>query len=219
MLKVKLHVDDDIQEMTRKVLDSFRIHLTSVLKRAAQAVQRRCGEICDDMISNTEEYKQLLGGELLGELGVPNIEARLRNILTTIKSSVEVDATPVIVRGDVLECGLIVKMVRSDFMDILGLPDAEYNTEKGTNIPWLDWLLTQGDRIIVIGYDVEIARTAKQKAVSRTGLALMKRGSGWRVPPEFSGTLEDNFITRAFNVSELERLFLKIMEEEIVSRI
>jgi len=41
----------------------------------------------------------------------------------------------------------------------------------------------------------------------------MKLGSGFRVSPEFSGTIEDNFITRAFSKKEqeIQKIILRIL--------
>lgn len=219
MLTVVFYLGEDIEELEGRLLDTFRLHLNSVFKRAAGAVKRRMGEICESLIENTEEYKSLLSGELLGELGIPNVGPRLENILRTIKNSVDVETIPFMKVGDNLSGGIVVKMIKEDFQDILGLPDSHYETEKSTTINWLDWLLTQGDRIIVVGYDVLMPLKARQRGTSRTGLALMRPGSGWRIPSEFSGVLGDNFITRAFNVPEVKSIFLKVFEEEIVKRL
>lgn len=219
MFTITLVLGEDVETMQGKVLNAFTLHLNSVFKRAAGVVKRRMGEICESLIARTDEYKSLLSEQLLGELGIPNVDEKLSNILKTIKGSVDVETTPITRTGDTLSGGLVVKMIRSDFQDVIGLPDASYETEKGSTIPWLDWLLTQGDRIIVVGYDVKMPLSSRERAHSRTGLALMRPGTGWRVPPEFAGTLEDNFITRAFVPSEVERVFLKIFEEEILGRL
>ena len=68
-----------------------------------------------------------------------------------------------------------------------------YTTEKGTAIPWFEWLTTLGDAVIVREYDVESGFPSK----SRTGDKIMVRGKGWRVPPAYSGTETNNFVTRA----------------------
>ena len=41
----------------------------------------------------------------------------------------------------------------------------------------------------------------------------MRAGKAWRVPTEFSGTIEDNFITRAFSgrENELQNLMAKFL--------
>lgn len=220
MLALKLQLVDTVPDINSKILNAFRLKLNSVLKRAAPSIKRRIGDVCEQLIQRTGEYNSLLSGDLLGELGVPDIGRRLDEILDTIKNSCDVQFTPLMQVGGVLNGGLTIGMVRSDFLDILGLPEAAYVTSRGTDIPWLNWILTQGDRIIIMGYDVKIPlTTAAEKSKSRTGLALMTPGTGWRVPPAFSGTLSDNFITRAFIGSNVESLLLTIVEQEIVNRL
>lgn len=219
MANMTLTVVDSTDKMTEKVINAFRLHLNSVFKRAASSIQRRLGEVCESLITRSEEYNSLLSGQLLGELGVPEIRTKLDRILTTIKNSVTVEWTPIIRQGSELSGGLVFKMIRSDFLDIIGLPESYYLTEKGTTIPWLEWLIMEGDRIIIIGYDVKLNLTPKERSSSRTGLALMTHGSGWRVPPQWSGTVQDNFITRAFVHSEFERLLLEIVRQEIIGRL
>lgn len=220
MLTLKLVLKEDIPTINGRILNSFRLHLNSVFKRAAASIQKRIGDVCELLIKRAPEYQQLLTGELLGELGVPDVEGRLNAILRTIKSSCEVETTPLMLQaGGNLSGGLVIKMIQSDFLDILSLSEAEYITEKGVNIQWLDWLLTQGDRIIVMGYDIKLNLSPQEKHRSRTGLGLMERGSGWRVPPIYSGTQDDNFITRSFKLNEVEKLLLEIVEEEILLRL
>ncbi len=62
-------------------------------------------------------------------------------------------------------------------------------------LPWLKWLTTLGDAVIVRDYEVRAGFPDK----SRTGDKIMVKGSGWRVPPAHSGTPENNFLTRAID--------------------
>ena len=62
-------------------------------------------------------------------------------------------------------------------------------------MPWLDWLITEGDKPIVKGYKYV------NDVIGRSGQGIMKQqnGESWRVPPEFAGDINDNFITRALD--------------------
>ena len=81
--------------------------------------------------------------------------------------------------------------------------DGVQETEKGQMLPWLEWLTTLGDSVIVRDYEVKAGFPDR----SRTGDKIMVKGGGWRVPPEHSGTEENNFITRAIDESlpEIEK--------------
>lgn len=80
-----------------------------------------------------------------------------------------------------------------DFGNLLGLPEGHQLSEEGIDLHWLDWLLTKGDSIIVQGYFYD------PQGEGRSGGGTMKLGGTFRVPPEFSGTLDNNFITRVFD--------------------
>jgi hypothetical protein len=62
----------------------------------------------------------------------------------------------------------------------------------GGSLPWLEWLLTLGDTIIIGSFGVEYGPHG------RTGKAHMtKRARPFKVNSSFSGTIDNNFITRA----------------------
>jgi hypothetical protein len=203
------------QQIKDFVLEEVKEQLSKAFQSSVGPIKGRLQDLCSELIASTPAYASLIDGELLGELGVPNIKARLDAILNTIKNSLEVAYSPIVRRGNNLSGGLIISILKADFQDILQSSAAIYQTEKGQTIPWLDWLLTQGDRIIVLGYDVVFSSTIIEQLRSRTGKALMKPGSGWRLPPEFSGTIDDNVFTKAFDFDGIEDIILKIVEEEI----
>ena len=64
------------------------------------------------------------------------------------------------------------------------------------NIPWLDWLLTKGDQILISGFEFQPGSNLGR---SRAGRMVESPMGNWRISPEFAGTKSDNFITRAFD--------------------
>ena len=96
----------------------------------------------------------------------------------------------------------------SDFMNLLNLNSGNVTTEKGETINWLDWLLTAGDTAVVVGYRYE------PKSGGRSGGGIMIKGSFFRIPPQFSGTLENNFVTRALSGrdKEIEPIMARLFE-------
>lgn len=86
----------------------------------------------------------------------------------------------------------------ANFLNILNLNSGHVITEKGMDLHWLNWLIAKGDTVIVIGYEYE------PSDLGRSGSGTMTKGTSFRVPPQYSGTLEYNFIVRALSNREQE---------------
>ncbi len=137
---------------------------------------------------------ELIHGTLRQELGITENEAQsaTNDIAAIIANDIHVDVTKA---AD--EVTVTVQFVRGDYREILSLPVGTFTSEKnGQNIPWLEWLLLEGDNIIFTHHVQHFKRPLAQ---SRAGLALMIRGGTWRIPPMWSSSSEGgNIIERAF---------------------
>jgi hypothetical protein len=71
-----------------------------------------------------------------------------------------------------------------------------------------------GDSIVVNNYHVIYSLSQKQASFSRTGKALMAKRGNFRVDPAFSGTEDNNFITRAMEGIEDEIFDIVIKQIE-----
>ena len=93
--------------------------------------------------------------------------------------------------------------------NLLSLKKGHVTTAKGADLHWLSWLLERGQGVIVVGYNY----TPDTAPRGRSGGGTMGRGTAWRVPPQYAGTVNDNFVTRAFDGREkdIARLFSDIL--------
>jgi hypothetical protein len=82
--------------------------------------------------------------------------------------------------------------------NITSLASVSRITDKDTELKWLNWLLFQGDTVIILGYKYT------PSVNGRSGGGTMKSGGIFRIPPQFSGVASNNFITRAFKDREQE---------------
>jgi len=103
---------------------------------------------------------------------------------------------------------LTFSMQPSDFQNLLGLSAGHVTTEKGADLHWLKWLLVEGDSVVVSGYQYDAS------AIGRSGVGGMVRGGSFRVPPQYSGTISNNFVTRAFagKQSEIEKILSEVLK-------
>ena len=120
--------------------------------------------------------------------GVPDIA--IEGIIQALIQSVNVIFQKVTVKG-----GGIQFVIRGDVIrEILSIPQGTIITEKGRPLNWLEWLLTRGNEAVISGYRYVAGPRG------RSGGGVMIGGSSFRVEPtSFAGTVDNNFVTRAFS--------------------
>jgi hypothetical protein len=169
-------------EISRRILKSLAKSLNDAAMSALPEIIQQIKKIVKAKIEGSREYGELKGGRLQGELGVPNSPSRLSTI------------TEIWITG-----GFSIGMIKKDWSDVLSSPESSYITDKGKNIPWLEWLLIAGDKTIIDDY--VFSPNITEGARSRTGLGIMKQAvkRRWRVPSEYAGTTQNNFVTRSLD--------------------
>ena len=164
-------------------------------------------------IVSSPEYSSILGGGLRYQFGIPNPMQKLEGILNIWVSNVLVTYTPpVVISGGRIKSGIIIEMIKSDYSDVLGTDYALVEDKRrGYSLPWLKWLLLDGSYTLVRNHQVILGSNPR----SRTGLAVMRPSSdSWGVPRRFSGTMNDNWITRSLDLSQnvINNFIIKVME-------
>lgn len=154
------------------------------------------------LFETSETFKEMTTAlsNLNVEIGIPAPEATQRwlAIFDMLANQIEVRVNKMRVVGSGIDGGIICQMIKSDFEEIINSSFGQYVTEKGFNLPWQKWLLIDGDNIVISDHHVAFVNPLKPSKYffSRTGGAIMVKRGSWQVPTEYSGTLEDNWITR-----------------------
>lgn len=105
--------------------------------------------------------------------------------------------------------------VRSDYSDVLTLPEAVFVSSNMNNnqtvVEWLNWLLLVGTVPVIIGYEFKQGNYPQ----SRTGVGIMIRqqGGGWSVPREVAGVAGNNFVTET--AERLETQIGAVIQREL----
>ncbi len=175
------------------VVRALAAHLHLKLHRAVAGIRNSLAASIEAAIVRSPEYSSLLGGRLQAELGVADPVSAMNRIIKAIQDGIQVLVDPVYATGTRLNGGLTIKVLRGDFSEVLDLDVASYRSEGGHQIDWLFWLLKSGDELIIGDYSFFPGGSKR----SRTGLGVMARGGAWKVPAEFSGRENDNWLTRA----------------------
>ena len=192
--------------ITLKVLESNNFLVKEINKAIAAQLNDRISKnknkaikqlrnIIPSWISSSPEIQSLneegVQFSLNAQFGLPDGQAAAATsaIIASVADSIQVNFRKV---PDNLRVTLEFAIQPVSFTNLLSIPEGTVITQtNGTPLPWMDWLLNLGSTIIVAGY------TYVPELEGRSGGGTMNAGFGWRVPPQFAGTPDDNFITRA----------------------
>lgn len=212
-----LNLQESDGVIAKRAMLQIATSINNAIRGALPIIGTKVKGLVSGAIQSSPEYNSLLGGTLQGELGVPQSATRLQAILDIWLNSLRVSRIPVKLTGSQLSGGFSISMIRQNWSDVLSTPEASYTTSKGQVINWLEWLLIAGDSTIVTQYNFtpKITRGAQ----SRTGLGIMRSNpkGKWHVPREFSGTAQNNFVTRS--LEKVIPLIIKVMQVEFEKRI
>lgn len=208
-MRVNVKVVETIPELEKRLRKALDDSLNMATTRAAKPIENKIRSLIRTALEATPEYLSLSSGKLKHEFGLPDGANKIRNIVDIWVNNITVTPKTVKLSRGTTKNMLEISAVRSDYGDVLSAPEATQVTEKGAMLPWLNWLLLQGDRIIIRDYIVAPGPGRAGELVMRA----TERGR-WRVPPEFAGTARNNFVTRA--IDSVSSKFTKIIEREIV---
>jgi len=211
---ISINLVETTKQITKKILIEIRDQLRKIFPITLPRLQLKTKKLVRQAIQRQREYISLLGGTLQGELGVPESGRRLSVILDTYIDSIIVKLLPIQIRVRTMTVKIVIQF-DAQFIELLSLSEAAYLTEKGETIPWLRWLLIEGD-LTITEYTFNTVPSEVVDKYSRTGLGLMfkRKGGRWSMPTEFRGTIGNNFITRAIASiqPELDRLARNVLK-------
>lgn len=211
-MKISLSILESNREITNSILTAMQPHFQSVFDKTQISLQKIIPAKFKEALMSEPEYNSLVGGLLKYELGVPDASSRIESIYDAWVSSMVIDKKPISIRASRLSGGFSINLIRSDFSDILSLPSATIiDNISSSIIPWLRWLLLEGGKILVRNYKVQYGPNSR----SRTDNAIMIESSSenWRVPAEFAGTIQNNWVTRS--IAKLDTVMYETLEQEL----
>lgn len=216
-MEISLKLVNSQQDIKNQILSALADELQRPFRIAIPGIKAKIREMIAIKLQSSPEFKSLMGGQLQGELGVPDAYSKFSSLLDIWLNTINITHSPIKVIGNRIHGGITITAIDASFDDVLSLETAKYTTEKGQVIPWLSWLIEAGHQFLVRDYSVVFS--AQNLSNSRTGLAVMTvtPATSWRVPKEFAGTIENNFVTRALH--DIETQVLDIIEKEIESKI
>lgn len=208
---ITLKLLDSIAEIEQKVNQAIADIANKELASKKLEILQKCQNLVNGWILAQPEIISLNSSapdSLAGQFGLRPGQGTVatNNIINAIKDSITVKIAKF---NNKLQGGITVEFQPSDFINILNIPQG-YTPINGGSLHWIDWLLKRGDSIIIVNYQYN-----PKSGVGRSGLGQMIGGGSFRVPPQFSGTEKDNFITRALIGATQESEIAAVLQNAI----
>jgi|TARA_B100000085_G_scaffold176015_1_gene160296 hypothetical protein len=201
-MSISLNLVDADASIKKDIEKAMFEEISVIIDARVKNVKKRLQNLIPSWVESSPEVQSLRGGNLPQSLGaqiglVPaKAESAINDIVNAISKSIEVK----VIKGSKLQdIKINMSFQPSDFKNILAIPDASIVAEGGQSLEWINWLLFAGTKTIVYGFSYE-----PDTSFGRTGGGFMAFGGAWRIPPEFAGNDNNNFITRMFVGREKE---------------
>ena len=191
MSDIRLKIIDSNSKIEKSILAASETEIKAIFQKAKTKIHARIINLVIDALSKSPEIISLQSGTLKYDFGL-DVDPT-QEIIYAVANSTYVYFKNFRFNKNSVTNILSVYIQPDDFRNLLSSGFAQSITNKGEALPWLSWLLTAGDAIIITQYHVDYG----PYNTSRSGGAIMKPGGIFKVNSEFSGTVDDNFITRA----------------------
>lgn len=196
-LKFSINLLDTDSQIANNILKAILPEAKNLMDEALSKIKTLLPPLVNSAITNSSEYRSLLDGQLKYEFGIPDAASKLAGLLNIWSNNLNQVYNPPTIQNGQIKASFSVNMIRVDFSDVLYTDYAiMQDSIRGYNLPWLQWLLLEGNRTLVSNYQVTIGPHKS----SRTGMAIMSPNKkSWRVPSAYAGTEINNWITRALD--------------------
>ena len=151
MANLLLEFVDSPKQMEGKIARALAKDVDKTLVRAINRMITPIRRLIADALKGQPEVRALGSGDVLaGHFGLPDGTRRIGSIIDIWTKSLTIRKISTKVSGSKINAGLEIRAIRSDFSDVLGQSEGRITTEKGEELPWLEWFLLFGDKSSII---------------------------------------------------------------------
>lgn len=195
-MKFSLKLLDTDKSISDRILSALKTQVSLAFNKSKNSIVQKIKPIIRDLIKIESEYSSLISGQLKYELGVPDASI-VDQIVEVWVNNVNVVNNPIKISGNKLVGGFRIEMIESDYSDVLSSAGATItDSNTGSLVPWLEWLLLRGGDIVVKNYEVQMGVNPR----SRTGMAIMiSSKDNYRIPAKYAGIQNNNWVYRAIS--------------------
>lgn len=189
--------------------------VSKAFRNSVSGVKSDIRKIVQKAILESDTAQSLRSGQLRVDFGLtrPQAEQAITRIASLLVANLDISVPKAVKRGNISQ-QMIIRINPNALDEILNDGRMSYISEpSGELIPWLQWLLTQGSRVIINDYEVVSTVSYNKRSRSGGGFMLDTKGGGFRVDPRHAGTPSDNFITRA--IQSKRREIIEVFQRHI----
>ena len=190
IMSISIKLTETVGNIEKKILIAIVNEANKDFLKSVTRAKEPIKVIIRSALESSPEISSINGGKLRADFGIPIGKDVTTPIVNAIANSISFTSQKFSIKGKNISGGVTIGIQPTTFVNLLSLGDTEL--EKGGSIPWLQWLLTSGDSIIIADFGVDYGPHG------RSGMAKMTvKRRPFKVDSAFSGTSQDNFITRA----------------------
>jgi len=192
----------------KAMLEAIAKQANKVFARLTKQVQNKIYPIIYNAVHDSPEMNSVRSGKLKFDFGLTFDPTTA--IATAVADSCQVYAENVRVVAGKINGGIVINIQPKSYLNVLNIPQAVNIIEDGSELPWLEWLTLYGNQIIIADFGV------KYVDGGRTGGAIMvEQAKPFRVDPNYSGSEQDNFISRSISraIPQLNQIIQSIVQK------
>lgn len=195
-MKLSLTLLESDSYIKNQILEALSKQANIVLKNTSQKILPKIKILLENALKQEPEYISLISGQLRLEFGIPDASS-IDDIVKKLSETVSISVQNSTIKNNGVSGGILLTALEKASMGgLINDSSAMVVDSKGYSLPWLQWLLYEGNKPIVKNYEVKLGPNPR----SRTGMAIMvDSDKNWRVPPAFAGTINNNWIIRALD--------------------
>ena len=198
------------------LLKQFIEQINNRCRKAVNRIQTTIQAVVLDRLTNSPEYISMTtpNEELYKQFGITDPD-KVTRLMNRFALSVKVKHIPLRLVGRGISRKPILTIRSADTVqDLIDSPLSEASlTRKNIMLNVMDWLCIAGDKTIISDFHYTLPNRYELRHFSRSG-GYMRKGGRWRVPPQFSGTEENNFVTHSLD--NVDKEIEQIIKQAII---
>jgi len=209
-MSISIVLTESEGQIAKNINAAIATYINDILSKNLNNIINKVKLLIPNWIMSQPEMASLSSSDVLslaGQFGIANADNAAQSIAKAVAQSTLIKFVKY---SNNLKGGLELQFQQADFNNLLSLREG-HTIYQGGDLHWLDWLLKRGDAIIVANYQYN-----PSTGLGRSGLGNMIGGGSFRVPPQFSGTSDNNFITRALVGPAQEQQITDILQKILI---